>query len=236
MGLAPARRPLRRGRPVLGLYREIVRGHLATAGSLLDLGTGGGELLSSLGPLPARTAATEGYPPNVPVARRNLEPLGVEVADTTDLGDAQAPLPFPDRCFDLVINRHEGYAAAEVWRVLVPGGWFVTQQVGGREIEELNATLAGPPSPYRGWDLATAAAELAAAGFEIREGREERIPAAFHDIGAVLLYLRIAPWQVPDFDLGRYDGRLRALHAELSTGPPLAVTSHRFLLTARRAG
>jgi len=30
-----------------------------------------------------------------------------------------------------VINRHESFSASEVFRVLKPGGIFVTQQVGG---------------------------------------------------------------------------------------------------------
>ncbi|GGL48999.1 hypothetical protein GCM10014719_57780 [Planomonospora parontospora subsp. antibiotica] len=40
----------------------LLRGCLTGAPSLLDLGTGGGEFLSGLAPLPPRTAATEGYP------------------------------------------------------------------------------------------------------------------------------------------------------------------------------
>jgi hypothetical protein len=47
--------------------------------TLLDLDTGGGELLAASAPLPRRTIATEGWAPNVPVARDRLSPLGVEV-------------------------------------------------------------------------------------------------------------------------------------------------------------
>lgn len=68
----------------------------------------------------------------------------------------------------------------------------------------------------------------------LAERHEEQVPAWFHDIGAVVLFLRITPWQVPDFDPVRYEQPLRALHARLSAGTPLAVTCHRFLLTARR--
>jgi SAM-dependent methyltransferase len=106
-------------------YRAVVREHADRVGSMLDLGTGGGELLAALAPLPTRTVATEGYAPNVAVARRRLEPLGVEVVDTTALGDEQEPLPFPSGSVELVINRHESYAPREVHRILAPGGWFV---------------------------------------------------------------------------------------------------------------
>ena len=49
------------------------------AATMLDMGTGGGEFLFSLHPLPKTVYATEGYKPNVPIARQRLEPLGVKV-------------------------------------------------------------------------------------------------------------------------------------------------------------
>jgi hypothetical protein len=48
-----------------------------------------------------------------------------------------------------------------------------------------------------------------------------------------LLYLRIIPWQIPDFDLGSYDEALRALHAKMKSGTPFKVNGHRFLVVAR---
>ncbi|MEV4416405.1 class I SAM-dependent methyltransferase [Catellatospora sp. NPDC049609] len=212
-------------------YRELVRERLRAAGSLLDLGTGGGELLASLAPLPPVTAATEAYPPNVGVARRRLAPLGVTVHDTS--GDP-ARLPLPDASFDLVLSRHEAYVPAEVHRVLRPGGTFVTQQVGGRDLEQLNAALGGPPHAYRDWDLDTAVRGVEQAGLIVLDAHEELVPAALHDIGAVVLLLRITPWQIPGFDVDGYGPRLRDLHTRLSAGTPLPVTCHRFLVTARR--
>lgn len=60
-------------------YRARVIECLPGATALLDMGTGGGELLSSLRPLPPTTYATEAYPPNLPVARAQLAPLGVNI-------------------------------------------------------------------------------------------------------------------------------------------------------------
>ncbi len=212
-------------------FSELLRYHMGRSSSMLDLGTGGGEFLSSLAPLPPETVATEAYEPNVSIARRRLAPLGVRVFDTTDSGDE--PLPFAEGVFDLVVSRHESYAPFEVRRVLVPGGTFVTQQVGGRDLEELNRVLGAPPHAYRHWNLAAATDELERAGFEVLDGREELLPAAFCDIGAVALFLRITPWQIPGFDLADYDDALRRLHIVMESGTPLKVNSHRFLITAR---
>ena len=211
---------------------KVLRAHMQTASSLLDLGTGGGEFLSSLGPLPPKTVATEAYGPNVAVARRRLAPLGVQVFDTTDSGDEH--LPFAEDSFDLVVSRHESYVPSEIRRVLRYTGTFVTQQVGGRDLEELNHALSAPPHTCHHWRLKAATDDLERAGFEILDQREELVPGTFHDIGAVALFLRITPWQIPNFDLAGYDDALRALHATMEGGTPLEVSHHRFLITARR--
>lgn len=212
-------------------YRDQVTALLARASAALDLGTGGGEFLASLPQLPERMAATEGYAPNVAVARRRLEPLGVEVAPVSQ--DESAPLPFPDDSFDVVVNRHEAYLDAEIRRVLRPSGWFVTQQVGGGDLAELNRALGAGAHTYAAWDAATAADRLRGAGMDVVDQREEFVAGSFADVGAVVLFLQITPWQVPDFSIEDYDAALRRLHARIRAEGPLPVRHHRFLLAAR---
>lgn len=101
-------------------YTAIVRQAFPEASTLLDLDTGGGEILASLAPLPEKTVAIECYPPNIAVAQARLEPLGVPVV-TPDDGET---LPFDNESFDLAINRHGSFRAPEVaadhaaWRTL----------------------------------------------------------------------------------------------------------------------
>ncbi|MGW0810237.1 class I SAM-dependent methyltransferase [Nonomuraea sp. NPDC002799] len=214
--------------PLPWSYERLLGARLPDAASLLDLGTGGGEFLSGLAPLPPRTAATEGYPPNLPLARRRLEPLGIEVKAV----GADDVLPFPDDSFALVVSRHESYDPYEVRRVLTGAGVFVTQQVGGRNLEELNEALGAPPLAYRDWDLAGVTAALTEAGLTVTWSQEARVRTAFHDVGALVLFLRIVSWQVPDFDVVRYAHRLRVLHEEMERGHALMAYAHRFVLLA----
>lgn len=53
-------------------YENIVRSHLEETAALLDMDTGGGEFLLSLGHPPDKTSATEGYPPNAALCRQTL--------------------------------------------------------------------------------------------------------------------------------------------------------------------
>jgi len=97
------------------------------AGSVLELGTGGGERFLQLrGHWPSRVTVTEEYPPNVALVRERLGSLGVRVVEVrlTDID----PLPFATDEFDVVLNRHSAFNSAEVARVLGPGGTFLTQR------------------------------------------------------------------------------------------------------------
>ncbi len=60
-------------------YPAIVDEWVSRSSSVLDMGTGGGEFLSVVRGLPARTVATEGWAPNVQVAAQRLSAIHVPV-------------------------------------------------------------------------------------------------------------------------------------------------------------
>jgi SAM-dependent methyltransferase len=212
-------------------YRQLVLEKIKTASSLLDMDTGGGEFLSSLQPLPPHTCATEGYPPNVPVARACLEPLGVQVFDTV----SETPLPFEDSSFDLVINRHGGFLASEIYRILKPGQSFVTQQVGGQNNIRMNEMLQDRVEhQYSAWTLDAACRQLADGGLVVVDRREEFPSVGFLDIGAVVYYLKVISWQVDGFAPEKYAERLGKIHNLIEETGKFVVTSHRFYIEARK--
>ncbi|WP_433306457.1 class I SAM-dependent methyltransferase [Actinoplanes sp. CA-030573] len=199
------------------------------AGRLLDVDTGGGELLASLAPLPARAIAVEGWEPNVAVARDRLAPLGVDVRF------APSPaLPVEDGSVDLVLNRHGRLDAREVARVLSPGGVLLTQQVGSDDCAGINEALGAPPAHPATWNADEAAGALSAAGLTVSDVREEWPSFVFHDIGALVYQLRAVPWQVPGFTPAKYDAGLRRIDRRIRESGEFRVRSHRFLIEARR--
>ena len=209
-------------------YCARVRERMAGVTSTLDMGTGGGEILSSLVPLPPHTFATEAYAPNVIVARRRLAPLGVEVHDTTaDLHGRH--LPFPDAQFDLVINRHEEYIATEVWRILRPGGRFITQQCAEYCVDLAEWFLGKPFVDITDWLLEDV-------GFRVIDRQQAFLERAFFDVGAVVYYLRAVPWIVSDFTVERYKDRLFATHQHIQKHGRFITRDARSLLEAVKPG
>lgn len=211
-------------------YEALVRGLLANADSVLDMGTGGGEkLLEFRDALPANTVATEGYAPNVPVARANLEPHGIRLVDYNL--EITPRMPFEDDTFALIIDRHEAFDAQEVARILRPGGMFLTQQVDGRDLGEMLAVF-GHESAYLHVNAATCSQGLVDAGLEIVRSEEWAGKSTFADIGALVYFLHAAPWSAPDdFSVERYAPQLLALHRK---GLPLQFTIRRFTILARK--
>ena len=87
-------------------YKKLAKKLIKNSNSLLDIDTGGGEVLLSLSPLPRKSYATEGYKPNVKIAKNNLKKVGVRVI----YADSAHKLPFKDETFDLAAVRG-GYDA-----------------------------------------------------------------------------------------------------------------------------
>ncbi len=215
--------------PLLWSYGSTAFQLMQRAKSMLDMGTGGGEFLSMLQPFPSTVYATEGYAPNVPIARKKLEPLGVTVVEVID----DTALPFQDGQFDLIINQHESYAASEVKRILSPNGIFLTQQVGGLDCAELNELFGTPlNSEFSSWSLKTACNELRENGFTILDAKEEFPLQRFYDVGSVVYYLKAIPWQIPDFTVDSYTEELYRIHEIILQKGYFDVKQHRFIIKA----
>ena len=189
------------------------------------------ERLAELAPLPTEAFATEAYGPNVPIARARLEPLGVTVVPV----ESYHALPLDDGKFDLVINRHEKFTATELWRIMRPGGLFITQQVGERMNIELRERLEGRPvEPSPSSRLERSVYHLRNAGFDIVDAREASTAGAFHDVGAIVYYLKAVPWSVRGFDVETHRCRLESMHDHIQEHGRLEVTGHHYFIEAQR--
>jgi SAM-dependent methyltransferase len=228
-------------RPPWG-YAHLLGGRMAALAAVpgaaaLDLQTGGGEVLATIPAGPPTLVATESWPPNLAVARRNLARLGARVVAVPEPG---SDLPFPDRSFDLVTSRHPVTVRwDEVARVLKPGGTYFSQDVGHPSVGELSEFMLGDAYPRKGPDepsrdpkWSVRAAEQA--GLDVVDLREFRGRMEFCDVAAVVVFLRKVIWIVPGFTVAGYRDRLRALHEQIERDGPFLATSVRFLIEARK--
>jgi SAM-dependent methyltransferase len=223
-------------------FTELVVERTRLARDMLDMGTGGGEWLAGLPNRPLHTVATEAWKPNVPVARERLGPLGIDVVEidgapdntAQERGERGGDLPFADRSFDLVTNRHESFAASEVARVLRPGGVFMTQQLGDGIYREFNELLGAEVPGDDVWRLPLAVEQVERAGLSVTGSAEGYEYVTFADVGALAWYLRMVPWTVPGFSVGEYRDKLRELHEQIGSTKPITIRLPGFYLEARR--
>jgi SAM-dependent methyltransferase len=230
------------GRPPWGYARLLGKRMAALAGvpgaAALDLQTGGGEVLAAAlatGPAgPATLVATESWPPNLAVARRNLARPGARVVPVPG---PDSDLPFGDAAFDLVVSRHPvSVRWDEVARVLKPGGTYFSQDVGHPSVAELTGFMMGPrpapdgPTRDPKWSVLAAGQ----AGLDVVDLREFHGLMEFSDVAAVVVFLRKVIWIVPGFTVAGYRDRLRALHEQIERDGPFRATTVRFLVEARK--
>ncbi len=217
-------------RPPWG-YASMLGDRMSRAKAALDIQTGGGEVLAAIPVAPATLAATESWPPNVAVARRNLARLGATVVQVDD----DADLPFPEGSFDLVVSRHPTVTRwDEIARVLRPGGTYLAQQIGPGSNRELTDFLMGPQPVGDARSPQRAVRSARAAGLEVVDLREHALRVEFFDIGAVVHFLRKVLWTVPGFTVEGYRARLADLHRVIEDDGPFVSHSQRFLIEARK--
>ncbi|GAA4421278.1 class I SAM-dependent methyltransferase [Actinokineospora soli] len=209
-------------------YARLLAARMATATIAADLQTGGGEVVATAARRPPLLFATETWPPNLAVARRTLpDAVVIQVAE-------HSPLPFRTASLDLVTSRHPTYTPwREITRVLRPGGTVLTQQIGDGTNRELSEYFLGPlpdPPPTAG--------EIRAActGLDIVTLAEATCRLEFHDIAAVVHFLRKVIWTVPDFTVEKYRPRLKAMHDHITTHGSFISHSRRVLVEARKPG
>lgn len=210
-------------------YIHIVKQILKPHYKILDMGTGGGEVLFSIGHNPKSTCVTESYEPNYKLCLEALAPLGIVVKKAIyDI------LPFDDDTFDVVINRHESYDLSEVYRVLKPNGTFITQQVGCEDQAPLNEILINTKVENCNFNLSNQLKYFEREGFTILYKDEFKGKAIFKDVGAIVYYAKTIPWMYPDFTVDNYKDELLNLQNIIERYGSFDSMEHRFIVIAKK--
>ncbi|MCM1083573.1 MAG: class I SAM-dependent methyltransferase [Clostridium sp.] len=212
-------------------YEGLVRKYLKSNLRILDYDTGGGEFLLSLNHPYDKTAATEGYPPNVRLCQERLLPLGICFKECAD----PSRIPFEDEAFDLIINRHGGFCAKEIHRLLRPNGLIVTEQVGGDNEQDLvKLVLPRAKKPFPKLNLANQRKEFEDAGLQIVQAEEAYRSIKFYDVGAFVWFAHVIEWEFPDFSVDGCFSKLLKMQQIIEKDGFVQGTIHRYLIVAKK--
>lgn len=211
-------------------YEGLAKARTAAATRVLDVDTGGGEVLARLQP-PAGSVAVEDWPTNIPIAGTRLTPLSVEVRQRLN-----GKLPVEAASVDLVLNRHGDLDLTESARVLRPGGRLLTQQVAPENESEIAQAFGMPTTmfPNTFADLAGLGSAATSAGLLAELQAAAVTVTRYLDVGALVLQLRAVSWQVPDFTTDAYRDVLWRIHCQIEDTGSFDVHSRRLLLEAHR--
>ena len=143
-------------------------------------------------------------------------------------------MPFADGEFDLALNRHAAFNPSEVARVLSAGGAFLTEQVHGMWLWDMQAAFdAKPLMPDN--TAAKYTPMLEAAGMAVVTVEEWEGRIVFTDVGAIVYYLKAIPWVVPGFTVKSHLRYLFALQERLEAGEELGFYAAKFLIEASKS-
>lgn len=212
-------------------YEKVIRKYLKPTDRIVDIDTGGGEFLLSLGHPYELTSATEGYAPNVAFCREKFAPLGVDFREMNDY----SRMPFEDESFDVVLDRHGEYDAKEVFRVLKSGGVFITQQVGEKnDFELVRMLLPDAQIKFPGHNVAVQTELFRKAGFEILEQGEKATEIKFFDTGALVWFAKIIEWEFEGFSVDKCLDRLYDVQEKIEKNGFVSGSAWRFYFVAKK--
>jgi SAM-dependent methyltransferase len=222
--------------PVPWDYVEVVSRFLRPSDVVLDIGTGGGERLLTLADRYLRAVGVDPDPDMVRVARDNA-------ARHTNVqflpGSAEGLDLLEDGAFDVVLTRHAPTFVPELDRVTKPGGLFICQGVGSRNMANIRQAFnTGSEVLYerahqsllsdltgRGWLL------LAEGHYDVRYW--------VRNVQSIIFWFQAIAGsnEVPgDFSIATHCSVINALIRQFGSPRGLETNEHRTLVIARKPG
>jgi SAM-dependent methyltransferase len=164
--------------PVPWEYQDVVRRYLRPSDVVLDIGTGGGEKLRDLAPSFAHGLGIDADPEMVRLAREN------PASGNLSFGVGSERLESVTETFDVIIDRHAPFDLSAIAAHLRPDGYFITQQVGERNMACVKAALGQPSSPP-----AIGRQAIAASGLRLTAFMEYDVEYVVRDIESLVFWL-----------------------------------------------
>ena len=205
----------------------MVKDYLHVTDELLDIGTGGGERIIEFAPFARRLLGVDPDPVMIAHAQELAAESGVtnvtfSVGTECDIGAK----------FDVVVNRHAPFDVDVLRACLRPGGYFVTQQVGERNMTSIKiafgANLGVPPPISK--------EVFSRQGLVVERFNHYDVPYVVEDIESLIFWLQsldVAHSDFGGFAAQRDTAAINRLLATSLTPRGVVTNEHRYLLIAR---
>jgi SAM-dependent methyltransferase len=175
--------------PVPWEYLDVVLQYLRASDVVLDVGTGAGERLRDLASSFGHGLGIDADPEMVRLAREN------QVAGNVSFRVGSERLESVPESFDVVLDRHAPFDLTAIEAHLRPGGFFITQQVGERNMACVKAALGqaiGPPPIQR--------RAIASSGLRVLAFMEYEVEYVVSDIESLVFWLNALDAMHADVD------------------------------------
>ena len=219
--------------PVPWDYMEIVPRYLKPGDMVLDVGTGGGERLLAISTAFGQGVGVDPDPDMIRTAREN----GVSRPNVTFAEMGAESLAFPDATFDVVLTRHAPIYVPEVVRVLKPGGYFLTQGIGARNMANIGEVFgAGSTERYED-EYRANIEDFTKGGCRIVATGAYDVSYWVKDIPSLIFWFKAIAGtiEVPEgFTIERDWDTVRHIIATYSTANGVLTNEHRTLLIVQK--
>ena len=208
-------------------YSAVVREYLRPNSTVLDIGTGGGERLLGLAPHFKWALGIDVDPEMVTVAGQN----GSDVSNVT-FRLASDQLDLVEESFDIVLDRQAPFDLDAIWQHLVPGGYFITQQVGERNMRVVKRVLGQDTT-----EASMSYDQLAKSAFRVIAFLEYEIEYVVRDAESLVFWFNALDDMHSDIDGGRALLDLESFNAVLKGNVDsrgFVTNEHRYLAVLRR--
>lgn len=215
-------------------YLKLVMKYLNKDTYLLDIGTGGGEKLIDFAKAVRKAVGIDHSEGMISTANRNLKKSGLENIQFINV-DSTKKYPFLNDSFDLVICRHAPFNSEEIFRVLKSGGFFITQQVGEKDKENIKNIFGRGQSfgEKPGNAQKRYVNELKKAGFRILSADTYNATEYYEDISDVIFLLRNTPI-VNKLEIDKDLDYLKQIEDKFTTNKGIRTNSYRYLIVAKK--
>ncbi|PIZ44299.1 hypothetical protein CO180_04140 [candidate division WWE3 bacterium CG_4_9_14_3_um_filter_41_6] len=176
--------------PVPWEYLDVVSHYLKPTDSILDVGTGGGEKLISLAKYYGQGVGIDIDPQMVTVAKENARNT-----DNASFYVDSEKLEKTNGNFDVILCRQAPFDSATIYNHLSLRGYFITQQVGEKNMSNIKKVLNMEKS-----EPVITSQQLLGAGFKLISFMEYNVEYVVKDIESLVFWLKALDMLHSDLD------------------------------------